>query len=141
MENEKYVLEKSIFMWVKPFLIAGFCALVGLCSSDLDKTTTIVWLAIAIVIILHTLLRWQFDKIEYSDGFLNSRIGIISIDKKSIPLNKISMVSEQTNIIAQLFGFGDILVQSSAASSDIKYKYIDKPQDFVKFMNEKLKGQ
>lgn len=88
-----------------------------------------------IIILTIAFLRWKLDKIEVKDGCLYSRIGIIHIDKKTIPLDKISFITEKTNIIAQCFGFGTIQIQSSAFAKDISYDCVSNPSEFVQFVN------
>lgn len=98
-----------------------------------------IWTIIIPIILLGwTALRWKLDKIEYKDGCLYSRIGVIFIDKKAIPLERISMVSEKTDIIAELLGFGNLVVQSSASDSTIVYSCIKKPAEFISFLNKKI---
>lgn len=95
-------------------------------------------LIIPIALLGWTALRWKLDKIEYKDGCLYSRMGVIFIDKKAIPLERISMVSEKTDIIAELLGFGSLAIQSSASDSTIVYPCIQKPTDFINFLNKKI---
>lgn len=93
---------------------------------------------IGIFVIIWALLRYKFDKIEIDENQLYSRLGLLNIDIKTIPLNKISMVSVKTDIISQLFGFGTIAVQSSAISSTIMYPFIDNASEIVNQINKRL---
>ena len=95
-------------------------------------------LFIGAFVILWALLRYKFDKIEIDENQFYSRLGLLNIDIKTIPLNKISMVSAKTDIISQLLGFGTIEVQSSAMNSTIMYPYIDNVSDVVNKINARL---
>lgn len=92
---------------------------------------------IGIFVIIWALLRYKFDKIEIDETQLYSRLGLVNIDIKTIPLNKISMVSVKTNIITQLLNFGTIEVQSSALNSTIMYPFIDNASEIVTQINKR----
>lgn len=120
---ENYIAKKHWFFWVVPSVIS----------------ILFIWTIIVPIIVMGwAVLRYKLDVIEYKDGCLYSRLGVLNIDKKAIPIDKISMVSEKTNIIAQLLGFGSLEVQSSAFNSTIIYTCIEKPTDFITFLNNKM---
>lgn len=99
-----------------------------------------IWtLIIPILVILWAILRWKLDKIVIKDGCLYSRMGIIFIDKKTIPLEQISFVSEKADIISQWLGFACIQVNSSAFGKAIEYPCIANPEALIKFINEHKK--
>lgn len=96
-----------------------------------------VWtLILPLWLIIWAFLRWKLDKIEIKEGCLYSRMGVIFIDKKTIPLEQISFVNEKTDIISELLGFGCIQVNSSAFGKAIEYPCIAKSSEFIKFINE-----
>ena len=84
----------------------------------------------------YAFLRWKADTLEIKDGCLQSKKGVIFIDKKTIPIEQISFISEKTDIIAQSMGFGTIQVQSSAFAKTIDYLFISNPGEFIKRVNE-----
>ena len=105
--------------------------------SPIFWSVVLCWTIIAPLIYLpYAFLRWKLDKIEIKDGCLCSRLGIISIDKKTIPLDQISYIGEKTNIIAQSLGFGDIQVQCSAFAEAIAYPCIANAQELIQYVNE-----
>ncbi len=127
LENqETYIAEKHWFFWVMPVIVS---------------LLTIITVILPIFIMGWATLRWKLDKIEYKNGCLYSRLGVIFIDKKAIPLEKISVVSEKTDIISELLGFGSLVVQSSAMDSTITYTFIQKPTNFIEFLNKKIAKQ
>lgn len=93
---------------------------------------------IGIFIILFGFLRYKVDKIEIRENQLYSRLGLLNIDIKTIPLDKISMVSVKTDIMSQLFNYGTIVVQSSAVNSTIIYPFIENPTEIVKEINKRI---
>lgn len=116
-----YVVEKHWWFWVGPIILSMIFLF------------TIV---IPIFILIWAALRWKFDKIEIKDGCLYSRIGIINIDKKTIPLEKISMINEKSDIISQWLDFGVIEIQSSAFGKSIQYPCIKHPVGLIEFYNK-----
>lgn len=88
------------------------------------------------LIIAYYVLLYKFEKIEVKENRLCSRTGLINIRQENIPLDKISYLSEEKNILGLIFGFGTITVQSSAVSSTIKYPYIKKPNEFIQKVND-----
>lgn len=117
---DTYIVKKHWFFWVAPIIWSLiFLPLV----------------IIPIIILTVAFLRWKLDKIEVKNGCLYSRMGLFSIDKKTIPLSQISFISEKTNILAQCFGFSTIEIQSSAFAKDIFYPCIANASAFVDFVN------
>ncbi len=90
---------------------------------------------IGIFFIAYGLLRYKYDKIKIENGTFYSRFGLLNIDTKTIPLNKISMVSVKQDIIARLLNFGTIELQSSANNSTISYPFIKNADEIVKQIN------
>jgi membrane protein YdbS with pleckstrin-like domain len=118
---ETYVAKKHWWFWV-PYITLSIL---------------FIWtLIIPIWLILWAFFRWKLDKIEIKDGCLCSRLGIIIIDKKTIPLEKISFVSEKQDIISEMLGFACVQIQSSADSNAIIYPCIANSAEFVKKINE-----
>lgn len=131
-----FEVKKHWWFWVAPVSIAlviSFFIVRDNLSIDIASFT------VPILIILWTGLRWQSDKIEIKDGYLYSQRGLFFIDRKTIPIEQISFVSEKTNIISQSLGFGSIVIQSSAFAKEIDYPYISNPGEFVKAINEAKK--
>ena len=122
---ETYEAKKHWWFWVPPVT---------------NSLIFLITLILPIWVMLWAILRWNLDKIEIKDGCLYSRMGIIFIDKKTIPLEQISMVSEKTDIIAQWLGFGTIEVQSSAFGKTISYPWINNPAEFIKRVNDYKKS-
>lgn len=121
---EKFEVKKHWWFWVAPVI------------WSLIFSFTII---LPIVFLGFAFLRWKLDKIEIKEGCLCSRLGMIFIDKKTIPLEQISFIGEKTDIIAQWLGFGNIQVQSSAYAKAIEYPCIANPQNMIKYVNEHKK--
>lgn len=118
---ETYTVEKHWFTFVPPLF-----------WSVILSFTVIM----PFIIMFWALLRYKLDKIEVKDGLLCSRIGVIAIDKKTIPLDQISFITVRNDIISEWMGFGCIEVQSSAFAKAISYLYIKNPQGLVDFVNK-----
>lgn len=117
---EVYSAKKHWWFWVPPILVS----------------LVFIWtLIVPIWVMLYAFFRWKLDKIEIKDGCLYSRMGIIFIDKKTIPLDKISFVTEKSDIISELLKFACIQVNSSAFGKDIEYPCIANPTKFVDYIN------
>lgn len=135
---------KHWFYWFVPVSISMLIAsLIVACIYILDIYNidgfVLLWLMfIPVVILFCYWLRWQFDKIEVKNGCLYSRIGIILIKKEIIPLDKISYLSENTNLIGQIFKCGSLVIQSSADGKQIVYPLIYNPSEFIKKVNQLL---
>lgn len=122
---ETYEAKKHWWFWMPPVFVS----------------LVFIWtVIIPIWYLLWAFLRWKLDKIEIKDGCLQSRMGIIVIDKKTVPLEQISFVSEKQDIISQLLGFACIQVNSSAFGKAIEYPCIANPSEFVKFINDNKKA-
>lgn len=118
---ETYVAKKHWYFWV-PYIL---------------MSVLFIWtIIIPIWLMLWALLRWNLDKIEIKEGCLYSRTGIIVIDKKTIPLEKISFVTEKSDIISESLKFACIQINSSAFGKAIQYPCIANPAEFIKFIND-----
>lgn len=117
----KYIAKKHWWFWVAPVIIS----LIFLFT-----------LIIPVWVMLWAILRWNLDKIEIKEGCLYSRMGVIFIDKKTVPLEQISFVSEKTDIISQWLGFSCIQINSSAFAKSIDYPFIANPSEFISTINE-----
>lgn len=120
IDNYEYVIQKHWFHWVMPVIWSViFC-----------------WtLIVPFIMLLYTFLRIKLDKIYIKDGCLYSRLGVILIDKKAIPLKQISFITVKADIISEWLKMGCIQIQSSAIASDITYLYIKEPDKMVEFVN------
>lgn len=126
--SKKYVAKKHWWFWILPISYSLIFLLLATIWQGM--LLFIVW------IMIWAILRWKFDKIEMKEGCLYSKMGIIFIDKKTIPLEQISFVSEKMDIISQLLGFACIQVNSSAYGKAIEYPCIANSSEFVKTFNE-----
>lgn len=90
---------------------------------------------IGFLFIGYALLRYKLDKIEIVNDTLYSRFGVFNVDIKTIPLNKISMVSIKKDLIGSMLGYSTIEVQSSALDSSISYSFIEEAESVVNEIN------
>lgn len=90
---------------------------------------------IGFLFIGYALLRYKLDKIEIVNDTLYSRFGVFNVDIKTIPLNKISMVSVKKDLIGSMLGYSTIEVQSSALDSSISYSFIEEAESVVNEIN------
>jgi len=85
-------------------------------------------------------------------GFTNKRlvgkVGFLSINRVDIPLNKADSISVTQGIIGRMFGFGTIVV-ASTASKQVEFPLIENPDEFrtklmeqiTKFDDDRIKKQ
>ena len=104
--------------------------------NNIDGLILLWGMIIPAMILFCYWLRWHFDTIEVKDGCLYSRNGILLIKKEIIPLEKISYLSEETNLIGSLVKCGSLVIQSSADGRKIVYPLIYNPAEFIKKVNE-----
>lgn len=62
--------------------------------------------------------------------------GLLKSVFSEIPLDKVSGVTISESIFGKIFGYGNIIVESSAAVSGVKLRYIKKPFDLKKNLPE-----
>ena len=117
---ENYKAEKHWYFWMP-----GIFMSIILCFT----------IIIPIFILFWTWLRWKLDVLEIKDGCLYSRMGVICIDKKTIPLEQISFISVKTDVLSEAMKFGCIQVQSSAFAKAIQYPCIKNPDELINFVN------
>lgn len=120
-ENNVYVAKKHWWFWM-PYIFISLLLL----FTIIIPLWLLIWAA----------LRWKLDKIKIKDGCLYSREGVIFINKKTIPLEQISLVSEKSDILSEWLGFGVIEIQSSAFGKSINYPCIANPAEFIQFIND-----
>ena len=99
-----------------------FAAIYILDVNNIDGLILLWLMIIPAIILLCYWLRWHFDTIEVKEGCLYARNGIILIKKEIIPLEKISYLSENTNLIGQLIKCGSLVIKSSADGKEIVKK-------------------
>lgn len=122
---ENYIAKKHWWFWMAPIVVS---------------LIFLITLIIPIWVMLWAVLRWKLDKIEIKEGCLYSRMGVLFIDKKTIPLEQISFVSEKSDIISQWLGFSCIQVNSSAFGKAIEYPCIAEPSKFIEVINQNKKS-
>lgn len=120
---ETIEIKKSPIFFVRPILWGTF---------------TLWLLCFGLLVYLWAWGRYKYDKLEIRDNQLYSKFGIFNVDVKTIPLNRISMVSAKTDVISEAFGFGTLQIQSSASNSTISYPYVKDVHKVVEIINNKI---
>lgn len=62
--------------------------------------------------------------------------GLLKSVFSEIPLDKVSGLTISESVFGKIFGYGNVIVESSAAISGVKLKYIKKPFDLKKNLPE-----
>lgn len=140
----KYEVKKHWLFWGSPVLFS--CILLAFVwPLFLFPTTFLVAALIILIPFTWASLRWKLDIIQIKEDCLYSRIGVIFIDEKNIPLEQISFISQHKNIISSLLKCSDIQIQSSALGNNniIQYRDIANAEEFISIINEtkNIKGK
>ena len=86
-------------------------------------------LIITVPFFFYKLARYNKDKVVITDRKFDVKIGLISVDSVSTPLNKINNFHYSQGFFGRMFGYGTVFIQSAAAAGESGYTYISKPAE------------
>lgn len=95
----------------------------------------IVALVVAGFVLIYSLTRLEYllsTKIYVTDKRVILKSGIFNSVQSELPIDKISGVTIVEPLLGKLFHYGTVIVESSAAVSGVRAKYINQPYDFKK---------
>lgn len=132
-----YQVKKHWLFWFGPGLFS-FSFFLIVFPFIFEPVLFLCFLPIVLFPLLWAFLRWKFDIIGIKNGNFYSRLGIIFIDKKMIPIEQISFISQRQNFISNLLKCSNIEIQSSAIGNNniIKYSDIANAEEFISIIND-----
>jgi len=128
-QNEKILLTTytSWVMLVLPMLIVVAALLIGIVFISSFKWTLILLLPAA-AWFGWKYLEWKHNIWVVTNFRIIDEFGVININTKESPLDKINNVSYQQTIWGRLFAFGDVEIQTAATVGETTYNMVDKPR-------------
>ena len=73
-------------------------------------------------------LEWKHNIWSVTNFRVIDESGVININTKESPLDKINNVSYQQDIWGRIFGFGDVEIQTAASMGETVYRMVEKPK-------------
>ncbi|MFA5803121.1 MAG: PH domain-containing protein [Melioribacteraceae bacterium] len=71
---------------------------------------------------------WKFDLWVVTNYRVIDEFGVMSINSKESPIDKINNVSYQQSLLGRIMGFGDVQIQTAAEMGETSYANISRPQ-------------
>ncbi|MES2772989.1 MAG: PH domain-containing protein [Bacteroidota bacterium] len=128
-QNEKVLLVTytSWVMLIAPMLIALGALLIGIFLFDSFKWTLILFLP-ALAWFGWKYLEWKHNIWVVTNFRVIDEFGVININSRESPLDKINNVSYHQSIWGRIFGFGQVEIQTAATVGETVYYSVDKPR-------------
>ena len=98
--------------------------------------------AIPFLYLLYRVIERNNDIWAVTDLRVIDESGVISLNSKESPLDKINNVSYNQTLWGRIFGFGDVQIQTAAEVGATNYELVESPQklsDAITEMQEKYK--
>lgn len=130
--NEKILLRThtSWTVLVVPTMVAIVALAFGIWL--VTATNNLIWAAVIILPALGYFgwkyLEWKHNIWVITNFRVIDEFGIININTRESPLDKINNVSYSQSIWGRLFGFGNVEIQTAATTGETIYYYVDKPK-------------
>jgi uncharacterized membrane protein YdbT with pleckstrin-like domain len=127
-KNEKVLLITRM-SWVV-LIVPASAVLLAIFIATLTVSYSNWFLIIPIVALLYFIWKyyerqhnlWAITNFRVIDEF-----GVVNINTKESPLDKINNVSYSQNIWGRLIGYGDVEIQTAATVGATVYHYVEKP--------------
>ena len=94
---------------------------------------------LAILFIILSIYNWTYfisTGVYITDKRVITCCGLLKSVFSEVPLEKVSGVTISESFFGKIFGYGNVIVESSAATSGVKLRYIKKPFDLKKNLPE-----
>lgn len=104
-----------------------------------DVITLSIFLLISLFIILFIFIRWHFNTVEISGGFLQYRKGLF-LKKFKIDFKDIQSVSFEEDILGDFFEFGTICVKTAPNGKNVKISTINSAAYYASILRRYIKG-
>lgn len=128
-QNEKVLLVTytSWVMLITPVLIVLVALVIGIFLVSSLQWTLILSLP-ALAWSGWKYLEWKHNIWVVTNFRVIDEFGVININTRESPLDKINNVSYAQNILGRLFGFGNVEIQTAATTGATLYSNVDKPR-------------
>ena len=128
-QNEK-VLLTTYTSWVTmilPMLVVLAALLIGIVAIY-SFSWTLILLVPAGAWFGWKYLEWKHNIWVVTNFRVIDEFGVININSRESPLDKINNVSYSQNILGRIFGFGKVEIQTAATIGETVYNMVDKPR-------------
>ena len=132
-KDEQILFEthKHWYVLIIPFLFS--LILISLSFYFYTELNTLHWWYfafpfIAVIYFVFKYYSWKFDLWVVTNYRVIDEFGVISINSKESPIDKINNVSYQQSLLGRIMGFGDVQIQTAAEMGETSYANISRPQ-------------
>ena len=95
------------------------------------------WLIIPLVVMLVDILIKKSEIIEFYDGYVIQKSGVLSRKEKRSVFPKVAAVSVEQSLLGRIFNYGNVNVDV-VGSWDVDLKGIAQPNDLKKYLEDKM---
>lgn len=99
-------------------------------DSTIDLITSLVIVAALIPLTVTPLIKWWFTLYVLTSERLIQRSGVVARQGIELPLENITNVLFQQNVIERLLRSGDLLIESAGESGQSRFSDIPDPEEF-----------
>ncbi|TSA29943.1 MAG: hypothetical protein D4R68_01450 [Ignavibacteriales bacterium] len=132
-KDEQILFEthKHWYVLINPFLLS--LILISLSFYFYTKLNTLHWwyFAVPFIAVSYFVFKyysWKFDLWVVTNYRVIDEFGVISINSKESPIDKINNVSYQQSLLGRIMEFGDVQIQTAAEMGETSYANISRPQ-------------
>lgn len=117
--NEKVLMEvhHSWLMFLAPVF---WMILLSVAKSGMVIILPTIWF-------LYRLAIYFTDSAVITNQRFDIKHGILSVERQSIPLDKVNNIYFKQSFVGRIFNYGDICIQSGATFGGITYKFASDP--------------
>ncbi len=140
-KDEKIILETKPhwFTLVLPFIITLIASIIGIAIGGIGILISIISVCYFIYKITERSNNiWAVTNLRVIDEF-----GVFSNNTKESPLEKINNVSYSESFVGQIFGYGNVQIQTAAEIGSTTYYAVENPKelkDTITHMQEEYKN-
>ena len=107
----------------------------------LDYTVWLLMVVVAVWWIVRPFLKWWTTTYTFTNRRLMFRTGFIAKEGRTIPLNRISGVDFEIDVIDRIFGCGTLVVTDASEAGRVELHDIPKVEQVQKAVSEELHRQ
>ncbi|MFA7228008.1 MAG: PH domain-containing protein [Melioribacteraceae bacterium] len=132
-KDEKILFEtrKHWFILIIPFMIPllliALTVYVYLKDSSISPYFMLIPL-FSFFFLVYKYYSWKFDLWVVTSHRVIDECGVLSINSKESPIDKINNVSYQQSLMGRMFGFGNVQIQTAAEMGETSYSCIARPE-------------
>ncbi|PKL83911.1 MAG: hypothetical protein CVV24_02455 [Ignavibacteriae bacterium HGW-Ignavibacteriae-3] len=126
-----YQTRKHWFVLIIPSII--FILLIVLSYYVYTKLTVIEWYHLLVPIfsffyIFYKYSYWRFDLWVVTNYRVIDEEGVLSINSKESPIDKINNVSYEQSLLGRILGYGNVRIQTAAEMGETSYINLSRPR-------------